>query len=87
MSTALVEPGQDAALLEEIAGMQQRLNNLEREVARLKVEGRVQQPLDWRAAIERMQRGWASMEPEHQAECRASFEEVRRRLREADGDQ
>lgn len=82
MSATLAEPTQHTTLQAEITGVQHRLAELEREVARLTAElPALRTRGEWRAALERLQQGWASMDPEFQEECLASLKEAERRSR------
>ena len=79
MSTALLETTPSLALQAEIIRLRERVHALEAEVARLRDASGSGD--DGGAALRRLQDGWASMEPEYQAECSAALEEATRRSR------
>lgn len=87
MSTRTTERPNDALLETKVEALRRRVDQVETSLARLFEErnGESQQE-DWRAALKRYQEGWASMTPEFRSECLETFDDVRREIREADGD-
>jgi hypothetical protein len=82
MSSATLDRPTESTLRKEIDSLRKRVEYLESRMA----EDSVAPAEDWRVALKRAQEGWASMDPEFQAECLATFEDVRRQIRESDGD-
>ena len=75
-----MEPASSFALQAEVTRLRERVRVLEVEVARLREPPL--SPGDGREALRRLQEGWASMDPEDQAECSVALEEAERRSRE-----
>jgi hypothetical protein len=87
MSTRTAERPNDALLEKKVEALRRRVDQVETSLATLFQERNDQpQQDDWRSALKRYQEGWASMTPELRTECLETFDDVRREIREADGD-
>jgi hypothetical protein len=87
MSTTTAARPTNTMLKNEVEALRRRVELVEANLSKLCGERSNQPPQeDWRAALKRYQDGWASMTPEFRSECLATFDDVRREIRNADGD-